>query len=268
MATRPFSESDSLAAIIAALGLKAEPGNVVVFTARGAYVPPPNLREAYVVCICGGGSGAQGRAWNGAGFNASGGGGGGGGGWSDMTIDAALMGDAEAVVVGAGGAAGLNNGLPGGSSSFGAFITAAGGSGAPQPSSGVGSAGAGGSGSIYGGAGASTGSSANAATPARPFGLAPGGGGGGGGVDTTGAIFLPSSGAFATGATGESLPLSSIVGGRGGNGSTASSTGLNPNGEDGQFPGGGGGGSGANGAAIRTLAGAGANGVVIIVETF
>jgi hypothetical protein len=106
--------------------------NVVKFTASGTYTKPPNLRFARVIVQAGGGNGGAAVVTAGA---ESGGGGGGAGSYSESFLSASAIGATETVTVGAAGQA----------SSFGALVTANGGSaGATGSSDGRVSGGAGG----------------------------------------------------------------------------------------------------------------------------
>ena len=166
-----------------------------VFTAGGTYTRPTGLVYALVYIKAGGASGASSTT---GGFGASGGEG--EEGWGLFT--AATIGSSQTVTIGAGGAAVTNNtsadGNAGGTTSFGALITAGGSPGGTRGTYGgaPGTGGSGGTGGIYhmrgepGIAGSDTGgttASYNAGggkgggTFAAAAGANTGGGGGGGG---------------------------------------------------------------------------------------
>lgn len=95
-----------------------------IFTSGGTWTKPLGLSHVEVE-VQGGGGGGGGAEATDAG-NSSCGRGGGGGGYAMKTILAANLGSTETVSVGAGGAggaAGANNGLGGGASSFGSHAT-------------------------------------------------------------------------------------------------------------------------------------------------
>lgn len=132
------------------------------------WTKPANLRYITVVCIGGGGGGGGG--YTGAGFQ-NGGSGGGGGASNSTLISAINLPATVAVTVGAAGTGGAidTNGVDGGSSSFGSYLSAnggtkglarstSGGAGGTATGSGVaGSAGTGGTGAGKGGAGGAAG---------------------------------------------------------------------------------------------------------------
>lgn len=127
--------------------------NIVTFTSNGTYTPPSNLVCVQVECI-GGGGGSGGCAATGAGQMAATGGGGGGS-FAMGNISASALGGPVAVTVGSGGvggAAGANTGNNGGTTQFGTFVQAGGGSGSPGNTAGAGIefplAGAGGTASV------------------------------------------------------------------------------------------------------------------------
>lgn len=166
------------------------------FAASGSFVVPQGVTRLRVRAFGGGGGGG--------GNTSSGGGGGGGGGGYAEGIFAVGPGQVIAVTVGAagagganvGGSAAANTGGNGGASSFGAFLSAAGGQGGQGAlANGQGSSGPGGSGS--GGAVNMAGSAGNAGLYAGTTGYGGHGGaaaaGGGGGAASSG---LPSAGGF------------------------------------------------------------------------
>lgn len=121
--------------------------NSVSFTSVGAttWTVPDEIkagRKCFARVIGGGGSGAVGAVSSGI----LTGGGGGGGGVAEGILDLTGV-ETVNITVGAGGASvtGVSlNGLPGSTSSIGAYISATGGSGAGQPSGGDGGLGVGG----------------------------------------------------------------------------------------------------------------------------
>ncbi|MBG0508913.1 hypothetical protein I3J13_09065 [Agrobacterium sp. MOPV5] len=184
---------------------------IVSYGAAGSFSwnPPANVRSVFVR-VWGGGAGGGGNQNTGAG------GGGGGGGYAEGYV-AVTPGTPVTVVVGAGGAGGLNstaqNGVAGGSSSFGPSVSASGGTGGAgalngtQGASGGGGTGVGGQRQAMGGQGSSGswvfnasygigGSGGAAAAGGGPgggissglpaSGQAPGGGGGGGAMNFSG----------------------------------------------------------------------------------
>jgi hypothetical protein len=197
-ATTQASISTAQAAAAAASAAVAAayrgPSSVQVFTSSGTYTPPLGLIEAQIMVKGGGSSGAS--------STSAGNGGGGGEGeecWKLAT--AATIGASQAVTIGAGGTSVTANtsadGVAGGTTSFGAIVTAVGG-GVPSRGNfggGGGAGGSGGSGANYKMPGArgfagsdSTGTQAYAAYgggkgggAATQAGFANSGGGGGGG---------------------------------------------------------------------------------------
>lgn len=101
--------------------------NVQVFTSSGTYTPTANMRYAAVQLI-GAGGGGGGASVDG-GDTSPAGSGGGGGLYAFQVFDAATIGASQSVTVGTGGTGGSGaaDGTDGGSTSFGSFITAAGG---------------------------------------------------------------------------------------------------------------------------------------------
>ena len=106
------------------------PLSVVIrpFTASGTYIPSANLLYAVVELV---GSGGGGGGVSGALGYALGGGGGGAGSYSRVILTADQIGSSQILTVNIGGAGGYAgaNGYNGGAASFGAFVTAPGGSG-------------------------------------------------------------------------------------------------------------------------------------------
>jgi len=99
--------------------------NIQTLTSSGTYTPTPGTRYAIVELVGGGATGGQGGA-------DKGGGGGGGGGYSRRTLTAAQLGASQNVTIGAAGAATPTGaaapGNAGGTTSFGALLSATGGS--------------------------------------------------------------------------------------------------------------------------------------------
>lgn len=272
-----------------------------VYTASGPWPRRPGLITADAICIAGGGGGASGECGQGATLR-TGGGGGGGGGYSSVTgILAAALGATETVTVGAGGVGGTSVGsntvglfgADGGTSSFGAHLTAAGGGGGGEgaPSQGWGSGGIGGIGTVAnGGDGGNAGGEPANAEPGGTSTFGAGGGGGGGtrpsgsfrtpgagGSGPTSEVPILTGGAAATtggqaGSNGESSSINRA--GAGGGGGYIEAFGA---GNDGGAGGGGGsyGGGGAGGGATTNSTGAlsgaggtGGGGIVIVTSYF
>lgn len=136
---------------------------VVVFTESGFWEKPSGLVSARVIAIGGGGGGGSGHSCSTVNISIpESGGGGGGGGIRELTISADDLPDAVLVTVGQGGAGGdgiettgcypgTNPGVDGGASSFGAFVTANGGTGGGQTGGNGTSGGPGGSGATENG---------------------------------------------------------------------------------------------------------------------
>lgn len=95
-----------------------------VFTAGGSFAKPTGCRYVKVRLVGGGGGGGVGFTT--AAGQGSAGGGGGGGGYAEETIPASSLTASTTVTVGAGGL-GANPPTAGGSSAFGAFLSATGG---------------------------------------------------------------------------------------------------------------------------------------------
>ncbi len=135
--------------------------NVKVFTGSGTYTPSPGLVYAVIEVVGGGGGGGSFSDNTCSGHSNYCGGGGGGGGYARKTLTAAQIGSSQTVTIGAGGTGGVgngscgNNGINGGTSSFGPsgspFLSASGGTGGySNGNGGVGSNGNGGDLNIYG----------------------------------------------------------------------------------------------------------------------
>lgn len=103
---------------------------VQTFTGDGTYTPTTNMLYCIVEAL-GGGGGAGGTGNGGGGSSICTTGGGGAGGYCRKVIDAATIGVSQVVTIGAGGAGATGNltGTSGGSTTFGAILTAGGGSG-------------------------------------------------------------------------------------------------------------------------------------------
>lgn len=112
--------------VLAGYKLKGAP---VVFTANGTYTLGADVKAVRVRLCGGGGKGGEAAAVQGAA-----GGGGGGGGYAEKFLTRDLLGASVAVTVGLGG---TTQGQDGGTSSFGAFVSATGGK-AGQASTGAG----------------------------------------------------------------------------------------------------------------------------------
>lgn len=205
---------------------------VITITASGTYTPTPGMKAAFVQVQAagGGGGGSQGNATGGAAAA-----GGSAGGYSEGYFTAAQIGASQAVTVGAagpGGAGPSGTGSAGGASSFGALLTATGGS--------------------FGAAGATSGSTARGPAPSVT----------GGGTGTTqigqnggiGIVFGPLNAAIA--GVGGSSRLG--VGGQGRNEGSNGFTGT----------GYGAGGAGGASSTINQNGGPGGPGVVIVTEYF
>lgn len=236
-----------------------------LFTASGLWTKRVGIKSADITVI-GGGGGGQGGCTATTGESPQGGDGGGGGGISIASFVAAALPSSAVVTVGAAGAGGPSqsaighlNPLPGsngGTSSFGALLTATGGFASvfqgQAPNGGTGSTQNGGSGSV----GANTGNfglGANGIAATQ----APGGGAGGGGMTNTD---TPNNGGVGgIGASGGATPAAGgvagigniLLGGLGGNGASTNS-----------LAGGGGGGGGGTGNTSGGAGGRGGNGGV------
>jgi hypothetical protein len=99
---------------------------ITLVTASGDWTKPAGLKAALVKLVGGGGGGGGVEATNGTQVTS---GSGGGGGWSEKLIPASALDATETVTIGAGGAGagGYNSGVAGGTTSFGAHLSATGG---------------------------------------------------------------------------------------------------------------------------------------------
>lgn len=202
------------------------------FTANGTYTPTPGTRSIIVEAVGGGGAGGGAVATIAGQYSV--GGGGGSGAYSKGRLTSGFAG--ASVVVGAAGAAlsGATGGA-GGTSSFGALITATGGLGGLSQGNGAAAVVA------YGGGGATLGATGNI--------------GNAGGTTGGYGVFVPSGALFPIGGVG----ASSFFGG-GGFGSSAL------DGGPGLAPGAGGGGSSNIPSSAARPGGLGAAGIVIVWE--
>ena len=143
----------TLAQLNEAIGILAQDGfklaSIQVFSASGTWNKPAGINAVHVKLVGGGGGGSADQG-------AVGGGGGGAGGYSEEFITSGL-GASETVTIGAGGAGGTfasTGATFGGTTSFGSFLSATGGSADAGPGVGaVGGAGAGGDINLSGGRG-------------------------------------------------------------------------------------------------------------------
>jgi hypothetical protein len=248
---------------------------VIAFTSNDIWRPSPDLRTIQVYAVGGGGGGAGGTA------GGNGGGGGGGANFSWGTIDPRLLPDSVTITVGAAGAGGASgaNGGAGGSSSFGAFIAAAGGNGGASSGNG-GAAKTLPGGLFLGGRGGNGGGGAGNDAPNDCLGCPgggggafyagtsePGGSGGAGGSRSTASTGGGGSGGIATGADGGANATSeTYIGpgfGGGGGGTTSTVSGSGGAG----YNGAGGGGGAARGGGARP-GGNGGAGRVWVVEIY
>lgn len=197
--------------------------NVQIFTSNGTFTVPAGVRYVDVEVV---GSGGAGGGSTGGASSSGAGGGGGAGGYTRGVVD--LIGvSTVTVTVGVGGTGvSAGNGNNGNTSSFGAYLSASGGSGGLSSSNG-GTGGDGAGGTYTGGSG----------TP---------------GVGASGSTCIAGSGG------------ASFLGGGGKGGTTSGSTGNSSSGQSGRAPGSGGGG-GANGSsASSSTGGAGADGICVV----
>jgi len=252
------------------------------FNGSGTWTKPGSGTVAIIECWGGGGSGGHGSSAN------RGGGGGGGGAYTYLVIALASLGATETVTIGAGGAAqtvGDTAGNVGGTTTFGAWLSAfggAGGGGAAASAAGGGGGGAFSAGTVGGadgGAGGGPGGGAGGTGSAAGGDSALGGGGGGDFAASTGvggkSYWGGAGGGGGTTTNPGSAGGDSIFGGAGGGGGATSVAGgaggtskAGGNGGAGNIdtnaatagtqPGGGGGGSEA------ANSGAGGNGRVVV----
>lgn len=270
--------------------------DVQVFATPGSYTwtKPSGATTVSVYVLGAGGGGGSGRV----GANSTtrmGGGGGGGGGMSYGSWPAGAIGATETITVGAGGAGGAaqttdstngSDGAAGGASSFGAHLTANGGSPglAGTNAAAGGNGGAGGTGTLSNGGNGGKASGAGGSTDPTDGAWGGGGGSGGGGIasgNTLGvAIFEGGLGGASTifVAPGGAVPAAVVstpgnagadsagyFGGGGGSGGTcgnAANAGLG--GAGGHGGGGGGGGAALNGF-DSAAGGAGGGGKVVVI---
>lgn len=143
--------------------LATAPTNTQTFTASGTWVKPSSGKFVVVRLWGGGGSGGARRSPDG--LNPGGGSGGGGGAFHESLFNIACLTANVTVTVGAGGAGvstnsalspSLANGKPGGTTSFGSYLSAYGGSGGPATCTSLG-------GTVYGGGSGSAGACGGAA---------------------------------------------------------------------------------------------------------
>jgi hypothetical protein len=108
---------------------------VQIFTSGGTYTPTTGMKFCRVRLV-GGGGGTAGSPATSA-VQASFSSGGGAGGYAESILSAATVGASQTITIGAGGTAGTNaptNGGTGGTTSFGAILSATGGVGTTQQS--------------------------------------------------------------------------------------------------------------------------------------
>lgn len=257
--------------------------DVQVFDADGTWIKPDDAIAVEVIVLGAGGGGGGGQAATFAGPDQGGAGGGGGGRSSFFFVGSSLP-DTVAVTVDQGGVGALptpggsvtqgSPGSAGGSTAFGPYLSAGGGSGGIGGNSGGGTPAVGGEGLVSaggtGGIGGST-SSAGTSPVESAYGGAGGGGGGGGGghgANAGGTTFTYAPGPFTGGAAGApgaggspGLQASTALPGTGGGGG-----GLNAGaGGAGIASSGGGGGGGRNNTGNGGAGGRGGAGQVIVI---
>jgi hypothetical protein len=229
-----------------------------VFTGSGTWTKPSGLtgNEMVVIQLWGAGGAGGGIA-----ASTGGGGGGGGGAGVEVRVRASDLSSTVTVTIGAAGAAGTGNGGIGGTSTFGAYVSAYGGAGGVAGSGGSLMGGGGGGGALSAGAVGSTTTGGVGGEPGggTAGGGGSGGGGGGGGSGGAGGNSYFGGGGGGSGTnTGAGNGGSSIYGGGGGGAGDAGATtggsskvggaggagaGSNGDGTAGTAPGGGGGGA-------------------------
>lgn len=170
------------------------------FTSSGTYTPTTGMSYCIVHMVGGGAGGTENTSGNFAG------GGGGSGEYATGVFSAAAIGASKVVTIGAGGAINTS----GGTTSLGTLLTAVGGSGMPDGSSGI--AGAGGAGGTGTGLHVNGGYGSNGSAP---FGGPQGLGG------TGGSSFFGGGGRGGTGASDAGQPGTAYGSGGGGNGYTS-----------------------------------------------
>jgi hypothetical protein len=249
------------------------PSETYVFTSTNTWEIPTGAKVVEVTCIgAGGGGGGGARNVSGDG----GGSGGGGAGLSRYLFRAEDIGGADAsiaITIGAGGAGGAatasgttalsgNNGVSGGTTSFGAFLYAYGGANGVGGTTSARTGGAGGLGMFNGNQGGNT-SLSRSATVAGA-----GGGGGGGASFGTGSVPTAFNIAAPSGAGTAGTSNATLKGtGAGGNGRVSTTTTVSAAGAGGLYGGGGaGGGEGSTAGATGAggAGGAGASGACIV----
>ncbi|MBP2208156.1 hypothetical protein JOJ86_005882 [Rhodococcus percolatus] len=265
--------------------------NMVAFTTNGTWTKPPDLAAIELILRGGGGGGATGTA-NNTTTQRFGGAGGGGGGCvrTQRRIPAESLPATVPVEIGPGGWGGLSAPLGGGwspggngaDSTFGDFLRAEGGGGAPH----LFTPGGGGLSVLRGGAGGAEGANGGDSTHGVISLLSGGGGGGAGRGYRQNGTLIPSDtdhgygGDVSTldfqggsiGGSGTSYVTASnlwvIVGsGSGGGGGAYNPSGAGGTAGNGGFPAGGGGGGGG-GSTVGGQGGNGGHGSVIVFEYF
>lgn len=226
---------------------------VQTFLTSGTYTPTAGVKFAIVEMVGGGGGG--GGALAGSAANVGSGSGGGAGGYIKAILTASQIGTSQAVTIGAAGAAGANTGAiagTGGSTTFGALLTASGGLGGDGFAGGgfLAYATAGGNG---GGFTITTGTDNGSATGSQ---------GGGGFATVVSTAMAHSSGC------GASSKLGQGASGRASAASNATNGTLIGNAAGANTGGGGGGANGGGTGSTATTGGAGGTGKVIITEFF